>query len=92
MKSFKSYEKYLNSKGYFISDGLCYDILNGILEFVTFDNKEKGLSLQLRTVPNKKYAAKLAMLHDGDEVEINFLLIINICLIPTTVQIHGKKY
>lgn len=71
MKTFKSYEKYLNSKGYFISDGLCYDILNGILEFVTFDNKEKGLSLQLKTVPNKKYAAKLATLHDGDEVEIN---------------------
>lgn len=71
MKSFKSYEKYLNSKGYFISDGLCYDVVNGILEFVTFDNKEKGLSIQLRTVPNKKYAAKLAMLQDGDEVDIN---------------------
>ena len=71
MKSFKSYEKYLNSKGYFISDGLCYDVVNGILEFVTFDNKEKELSLQLRTVPNKKYAAKLATLQDGDEVDIN---------------------
>jgi len=71
MKSFKSYEKYLNSKGYFISDGLCYDVVNGILEYVRFDNKEKELSLQLRTVPNKKYAAKLATLQDGDEVDIN---------------------
>lgn len=71
MKTFKSFEKYLNSLGYFISDGLCYEVVNGILYFVTFDNKEYGTTLKLRTIPNAAYRKELDKLSDGDEVEIN---------------------
>ena len=71
MKTFKSFEKYLNSLGYFISDGLCYEVVNGILCFVTFDNKEYGTTLKLRTIPNAAYRKELDKLSDGDEVEIN---------------------
>ena len=71
MKTFKSFEKYLNSLGYFISDGLCYEVVNGILYFVTFDNKEYGTTLKLKTIPNAAYRKELDKLSDGDEVEIN---------------------
>lgn len=41
MKTFKSFEKYLNSLGYFISDGLCYEVVNGILYKTTLVFLEK---------------------------------------------------
>lgn len=82
MKTFKSFEKYLNSLGYFISDGLCYEVVNGILYFVTFDNKEYGTTLKLRTIPNAAYRKELDKLSDGDEVEIN----------PYDYDVNGARF
>lgn len=75
MKSYKSYEKWLNSVGYFLPDDnsneLCYDVVCGVLEYVTLFNKEYGTSVRLRTTPNAAYQAKLDKMKDGDDIEIN---------------------